>query len=36
VDLNAPENRTTLAPAMQARNHATTGSLPAPDSKNKP
>jgi uncharacterized protein len=36
VNPNAPEARTTLAPAMQARNHATTGALPAPDSKNKP
>ena len=36
VKSDAPENLTTLAPAMQARNHATTGSLPAPDSKNKP
>lgn len=33
VDVNAPEARTSLAPAMQARNHAATGSLPAPDSK---
>ena len=36
VKSDAPENLTTLAPAIQARNHATTGSLPAPDSKNKP
>lgn len=37
VDLHAPAARTTLAPAMQARNHATTGSLPMPDdSKKKP
>ena len=36
VDTTVPQARTTLAPAMQARNHATTGSLPAPDSKNKP
>ena len=36
VDLNAPQARTSLAPAMQARNHATTGTLPAPDSKHQP
>ena len=36
LEPNAPEARTSLAPAMQARNHATTGTLPAPDSKNKP
>lgn len=36
VNANAPESRTTLAPAMQARNHATTGALPSPEAKNKP
>ena len=36
VNPNAPEARTTLAPAMQARNHATTGALPDPHTKNKP
>lgn len=36
VNPNAPDARTTLAPAMQARNHATTGTLPAPQSQNKP
>ncbi|MEK7345656.1 MAG: nitrogen fixation protein FixH [Pseudomonadota bacterium] len=30
---STPEARTTLAPAMQARNHATTGALPGPNSK---
>jgi hypothetical protein len=35
IDPNAPASRTTLAPAMQARNHATTGALPVPEAKNK-
>ena len=33
ISPNAPEARTTLAPAMQARNHATTGALPEPQNK---
>ena len=30
------DDRASLAPAMQARNHAATGTLPSTDSKNKP
>lgn len=33
TNANAPENRTSLAPAIQARNHATTGALPLTDTK---
>jgi hypothetical protein len=36
VNANGADARTTLAPAMQARNHAATGTLPLTDSKNKP
>lgn len=36
VNANAADARTALAPAMQARNHAATGTLPSTDSKNKP
>ena len=34
--LDTPEDRTTLAPAVQARNHATTGALPLPAAKTQP
>jgi hypothetical protein len=30
------DDRASLAPAVQARNHAATGALPTTDSKNKP
>ncbi|MFY7859044.1 MAG: nitrogen fixation protein FixH [Limnohabitans sp.] len=33
VRADAPDTLTTLAPAMQARNHAATGTLPVPESK---
>ena len=33
VRAEAPDTLTTLAPAVQARNHAATGSLPLPDTK---
>jgi hypothetical protein len=33
VRADAPETLTTLAPAVQARNHAATGTLPVPDAK---
>ena len=33
VRADAPDTLTTLAPAVQARNHAATGTLPAPDAK---
>ena len=33
VRADAPDTLTTLAPAVQARNHAATGTLPAPDEK---
>ncbi|WP_396430216.1 nitrogen fixation protein FixH [Limnohabitans sp.] len=36
ADLKTQDARTTLAPAMQARNHAATGTLPSPDSNKKP
>jgi hypothetical protein len=36
ADPKTQEARTTLAPAMQARNHAATGTLPSPDSNKKP
>jgi hypothetical protein len=36
ADLKTLDARTTLAPAMQARNHAATGTLPSPDSNKKP
>jgi hypothetical protein len=36
VNANAAEARTSLAPAMQARNHAATGTLPLPNTPNKP
>ena len=36
VNANAAEARTSLAPAMQARNHAATGALPLPNTPNKP
>jgi len=35
-NINDAASRTTLAPAMQARNHATTGSLPSPAPDTKP
>jgi len=33
VRADAPDTLTTLAPAVQARNHAATGILPVPESK---
>jgi hypothetical protein len=33
VRADAPDTLTTMAPAVQARNHAATGSLPVPDAK---
>ena len=36
VNQNDEKARTSLAPAMQARNHASTGTLPSPDSTKKP
>jgi hypothetical protein len=33
VRADAPDTLTTLAPAVQARNHAATGTLPVPESK---
>lgn len=36
VNASAPDARTILAPAMQARNHAATGSLPVPEAPTKP
>jgi hypothetical protein len=36
VNVNAADARTSLAPAMQARNHAATGTLPSPNTQNKP
>ena len=36
VNQNDENARTSLAPAMQARNHASTGTLPSPDSPKKP
>ncbi len=33
VRADAPDTLTTLAPAVQARNHAATGTLPVPDAK---
>ena len=33
VRADAPDTLTTLAPAVQARNHAATGTLPAPGAK---
>lgn len=36
VRADQPDTLTTLAPAVQARNHATTGALPVPVAQNKP
>jgi hypothetical protein len=33
VRADAPDTLTTLAPAVQARNHAATGTLPVPEEK---